>query len=117
MRRTVLVTAFAFAAIATASCSNSTYGGGSCTGTATNVSVCDNFYSPNASAIAAGSSITWTWRGSTNHSVTFQTGPVALGGSATMSSGTFTQTFTTPGTYTYQCLVHGAAMSGSVTVN
>ncbi len=38
-------------------------------------------------------------------------------GSGTKSSGTFTQAFATPGTYTYQCAVHGAAMGGTVTVN
>jgi plastocyanin len=29
----------------------------------------------------------------------------------------FTNTFNTPGTFTYQCLIHGAAMSGTIQVN
>jgi plastocyanin len=29
---------------------------------------------------------------------------------------TFSRTFSTPGTFTYQCSIHGAAMSGTVIV-
>jgi plastocyanin len=38
--------------------------------------------------------------------------------SAVQSNGhVFTNTFNTPGTFTYQCLIHGAAMSGTIQVN
>ncbi len=33
-----------------------------------------------------------------------------------MTSGTYSFTFTTAGTYTYDCAVHGASMTGTVVV-
>ena len=118
MRR-FLVPAIAGVILAAAACSGSSYmnGGGSCNGSNSNISVCDNFYSPANATIASGTTITWTWRGATGHSVTFKTGPVIPSGSAIQSSGVFQTTFTTSGDYTYQCLVHGAAMSGTIHVN
>jgi plastocyanin len=118
MRR-FLAPAIAALILAAAACnsSSSMYGGGSCNGSNSNISVCDNYYSPANATITSGSTITWTWRGTTGHSVTFQTGPVVPSGSTIKSSGMFQTTFNTPGTYTYQCLVHGAAMSGTIHVN
>jgi plastocyanin len=119
-RSLVFVSLFALVAGCTSSTAPSTGGGGgvgTCSGTNASVAVCDNHFAPNSSTITAGSSITWTWKGSNSHSVTFLTGPVIPTSSATMVSGTFTQTFTTAGTYTYECSVHGAVMSGTITVN
>ena len=118
MRR-FLAPAIAVLILATAACgsSNSMYGGGPCNGSNSNISVCDNFYSPANATITSGTTITWTWRGATGHSVTFKMGPVVPSGSAIQSSGMFQTTFTTSGDYTYQCLVHGAAMSGTIHVN
>jgi plastocyanin len=100
-----------------AACGGSSYGSPnpSCSGSGTSVSVCDNFYSPATVTITAGSTVTWTWRGAVAHSVTFSgSGP----NSAVQSNGhVFTNTFNTPGTFTYQCLIHGAAMSGTIQVN
>ena len=93
-------------------------GGGGCSGTNSAPAVCDNHFSPSTTTITAGSSVTWTWKGATGHNVTFTGGPVALGGSSTMTSGTFTQTFNTAGTYTYECSIHSAqGMTGTITVN
>jgi plastocyanin len=92
-------------------------GGGGCSGTQAVPAVCDNFYSPDPITITAGSSVTWHWKGAASHSVTFTSGSLTGTGSATMSTGTFTQNFSTAGTYTYQCAVHGPAMSGTVQVN
>lgn len=76
-------------------------------------------YTPNSSkvgSIGKGGTVTWTFNGGT-HSVAWQTGPGTLPtSSAVMSSGTYSVTFTTPGTYTYECAVHGAAMTGTVVV-
>lgn len=80
--------------------------------TSANVSVGDNFFDPTATTIAAGGQVTWTWAGSASHNVTFSTGS----NSATQTSGTFNRTFPTAGTFNYQCTVHGASMSGTVTV-
>ena len=93
-------------------------GGGGCSGTNAAPAVCDNRFSPAAITISAGSSVTWTWKGANAHNVTFTSGPVALGGSGTISSGSFTQTFTTPGTYEYECSIHvSTGMTGTITVN
>jgi len=92
--------------------------GGNCSnGTDANISVCDNYYSPSTATVAAGTTVTWTWMGSASHSVTFTGGPVTPAGSSIQDAGTFSIQLTTPGTYTYQCAVHGTAMQGSITVN
>ena len=117
MRSLHLLSAIAVLAAAVG-CSGSSYmSGGGCTGSGASVAVCDNFYSPGTTTITAGSSVTWTWKGTRMHSVSFTSGSLNGTGSATMSSGTFTQPFATPGAYTYQCAVHGAAMGGTITVN
>jgi plastocyanin len=89
-------------------------GGGGCSGTSGNIAVCDNFYSPNNITVVAGTTVMWTWKGSTGHSVTFQTGSAFDSG--IKSSGTATLLLAAAGTYTYQCSVHGAAMAGTITV-
>lgn len=76
-------------------------------------------YTPNSSkvgSIGKGGTVTWTFNGG-SHSVAWQTAPGTLPtSSAIMTSGTYSVTFKTPGTYTYQCAVHGAAMTGTVVV-
>jgi plastocyanin len=83
----------------------------------TAVDVRDNSFAPVAAQIDAGSTVTWTWRGSTDHNVTFETGG---GSSGTKSSGTHQRTFTAAGTVRYRCTIHssdfGNGMSGSVVV-
>ncbi|HEX5004201.1 MAG TPA: Ig-like domain-containing protein [Gemmatimonadales bacterium] len=85
-----------------------------------NVTVGNNFYSPSATTISAGTQVKWTWvgTGGISHSVT-PTGSPSFTGSAilTGAGSTYSFTFTTPGVYAYQCAVHGVAMSGTVTVN
>jgi len=78
-------------------------------------------YSPASVTIAAGGSVTWTWAAnSLSHSVHWLTAPGTLpSDSPTMTSGTFTSpagSFNTPGTYTYECIVHGSLMTGQVIV-
>ena len=87
-------------------------------GRSLNIGVENNFYSLTPDTIASGATITWTWGASSNgHTVNWDSGPGTLpANSATMTSGTYTATLTTPGTYHYHCLVHGAAMSGVVVV-
>lgn len=99
---------------ATAPTTHTTTGGdtGKTTSTSNQVSVVDNSFSPSATTVTSGTTVTWTWGGSASHNVTFDDGAH----SATQSSGTYARTFTTPGTYNYKCTIHGAAMSGSVTV-
>ncbi|MFN8571117.1 MAG: Ig-like domain-containing protein [Gemmatimonadaceae bacterium] len=81
------------------------------------VAISDNAFSPSSLTVVkneAGATVTWSWTGSRLHNVTFDDGG---SGSANQTSGTFARTFTTAGTYTYYCSIHGkAVMSGSITV-
>lgn len=97
--------AFAAALLACGSSTSVTAGGNA-------VSVKDNFYSPSTLTVAVGDTVTWTWAGANQHSVTFDDGTA----SATQASGTFQRVFSTAGMYPYHCVVHGLAMSGTVTV-
>jgi plastocyanin len=75
-----------------------------------------NSYFPPDVTINAGEKVTWNWAGGLNssHSVTADGGSFD---SMVQSPGSsFMHTFTSPGTYTYYCLVHGHAMSGTVHV-
>ena len=76
------------------------------------VDVNDNFFDPSSVSIAQGGEVTWTWVGSGTHNVTFASGP----NSSTTSTGTFSRTFDTTGSFDYQCTIHGSAMSGTVVV-
>ncbi len=86
----------------------------------TPVTVQNNFYSPAAITITAGAQVRWTWTntGAISHSVTSVGMPSFVGSAILSGNGAvFIHTFTTPGVYQYQCAVHGALMSGTVTVN
>ena len=87
-------------------------------GRSLNIGVGNNFYSLTPDTIASGATITWTWGASSNgHTVSWDSGPETLpANSATMTSGTYTATLNTAGTYRYHCLVHGTAMSGVIVV-
>lgn len=71
---------------------------------------------PAVDTIPVGGTVTWTWTGSLPHSVqslgttSFTSSEIKTG------SGTHTVTFTAPGTYQYDCAVHGTAMKGTVVV-
>ncbi len=79
-----------------------------------------NFFSPETVTISQGDSVTWVWQsGAGTHTVTDgapPNPPTPLFDSPQMSSGTFGYRFMVPGTYPYFCRVHGAAMSGTITV-
>lgn len=77
----------------------------------TDVTVDDTAFGPPVIAVAAGSTVTWSFEDSDAHN--------AIGedwGSTTMSAGTFTQTFDRVGTYDYVCTLHPLAMRGRVIV-
>jgi plastocyanin len=69
--------------------------------------------------VAVGGTVTWTWTntGSVPHSVEslssagFTSSDITTGNGATHQA-----TFSTPGTYRYDCAVHGSAMSGTIVV-
>lgn len=97
---------------------------GNTTPPAGGISVTNNSFSPGTKTIAAGTTVKWAWNtcsgdpyygGTTtcvSHSVTFDDGAT----SALQEQGTFERTFAAAGTYNYHCMVHGAAMTGTITV-
>lgn len=82
--------------------------------TSNQVSVGDNFFDPSATTVPSGTTVTWTWNGSGSHNVTFDN--TNVGNSGTQTSGTFSRTFGSAGTFNYHCTVHGVGMSGTITV-
>jgi len=88
------------------------------------VGVGDNFFksvangteNPAVDTIAVGGKVTWTWGGANSHSV-HSTGTPSFTSSATMAaSGSYSFTFNSAGTYQYNCIVHGNAMTGTIVV-
>jgi plastocyanin len=74
---------------------------------------------PAVDTVSAGTTVTWTWTntGNTSHSVRSEGAPSFTSSSILTGAGmTYTFTFDTPGTYHYDCDVHGSAMSGTVVV-
>ncbi len=82
------------------------------------VDIVDNRFTPAIVQPSQPATVTWTWRGSNSHNVTFEDGQ---GSSTTQASGTHARTFGAPGTYRYRCTIHStsfeAGMTGRVTVN
>ena len=73
-------------------------------------------FAPAGVTIAVNGTVTWTNGGSTPHNVTFSTaGAPANISNFTSASGSVSRTFTTAGTYSYQCTNH-AGMTGMVRV-
>jgi len=101
--------------------------GGGGGGAAGSVTVGNNFFrsahngsqNPAKDTVAAGSTVTWKWNAAGSHSIQ-STGisPLVFRNSVVMSASgsSYSVTFNNPGTYTYQCGVHGASMSGEIVV-
>jgi plastocyanin len=70
---------------------------------------------PAVVTVVRGQSVTWTNSDTTSHTTTSDT--VGIWDSRTVPPGqTFSFTFTTAGTYTYHCTIHGKLMIGTVVV-
>ena len=93
--------------------------------TTNNVVIADQSFNPGIVSVPPGTTVTWEWKacsddgyggyaGCVSHNVTFDDGSNIA--SSTQSTGTFSRTFNTAGTYKYHCTIHGSAMSGQVTV-
>ena len=70
-------------------------------------------FTPATLTVPAGTTVTWTNKDGTLHTVTSTTKVFASDGLD--QGGTFSYTFTTPGTYPYSCKLH-PQMTGTVTV-
>jgi len=81
-----------------------------------NVSVINFAFVPATTNISVNDEVVWTWpAGSDEHNVTSTSAPQAWPASATLNGpATFTNTFTTAGTFPYECTVH--AFTGSIRV-
>lgn len=81
--------------------------------TVTIITISDNKFEPAEITIKAGSTVRWQWSGNNPHSV-------LISGSDSgqhTGSGTFDRTFAAAGaSFPFQCGVHGASMSGRITV-
>ena len=71
---------------------------------------------PAVDTIAAGGTVTWTWTGTLPHSVRSIGTPAFASSGTKTGSGSYTVTFPEPGTYRYDCIVHGSAMTGTIVV-
>ncbi len=86
-------------------------GGGGGGGNAVTI---QNFaFGPADLTVAVGTTVTWTNMDSATHTVTADDGSFDSNNLAT--SATFTQTFSTAGTFTYHCKIH-STMKATVTV-
>ena len=74
---------------------------------------------PAVDTVAVGATVTWTWTNNqgVSHSVHSQ-GSTPFASSPIMGGDgqTYAVTFTAPGTYQYDCAVHGTAMTGTIVV-
>ena len=78
-----------------------------------------NRFEPANVTVAVGTTVTWTWVGGF-HDVTSAGNPgFSSSGAPNAAPRSYSQTFTTPGTYLYFCSVHGsptAGMRGTIVV-
>jgi plastocyanin len=82
------------------------------------VEIGDNTFGPNKITVPLGATVVWTSVGQRPHTVTADDGSFDSG--RLENGGTFQQTFTTPGTFSYYCDFHGGkggeGMAGTVIV-
>jgi plastocyanin len=110
--RSLILAAGAIAAVA---CSDSGNGGQD-PGDETpdgDILVRNDLFDPAEFEVAPGATVVWAWSsGGLEHNVTFDDGPA----SGTQGSGTYERTFAAEGSFPYHCTIHGASMSGVVSV-
>ena len=126
MRRIQWIVAAALFSLAACGGATSPDGGGGGGGPVGDVTVGNIFFrsvrngtaNPAVDTIAAGGSVTWAWNAAGSHSIQSTGVPDIFRNSVVMSGAndTYTVTFRNPGTYSYQCAVHGAAMTGRIVV-
>jgi adhesin/invasin len=76
-------------------------------------SVGNNTQNAAVDTIAVGGTVTWNFVGAINHNVE-STGSPSFPSSPVRTSGSYSHTFGTAGTYTYTCVVHPGSMTGRV---
>ena len=73
-------------------------------------------FTPASLEITKGTTVTWTNHDNFTHSVQFLDGGLPTEPMLMQPGATTTFTFTTPGTYRYQCHLHPQNMQGTVAV-
>jgi plastocyanin len=74
---------------------------------------------PAVDTVISGTMVTWTWTGTggTSHSIESEGSPSFTSSAIMAGNGsTYSFQFNTPGTYQYDCAVHGSAMTGRIVV-
>jgi len=71
-------------------------------------------FSPVSLTVAAGTTVTWTDKDNTEHTVSADDG--SFGSQKLTPGATFSETFSTPGTYAYHCSIH-RTMTATVIVH
>ncbi len=71
------------------------------------------YFTPKELTVAVGTTVTFNNSDGSNHSVVFKDGQKS---GRMKHHTTWTRTFTAPGSYPYECAIHGAAMSGVIIV-
>jgi len=101
-----------------AACGGGTSSSSSSTNNPANqVAISDFTFTPNMLQVKAGTTVTWMNTGPSAHDTTSDTmvwdsGPLSAPveadpyGGGMKAAGSFSQTFNTPGTYTYHCALH-----------
>jgi plastocyanin len=71
---------------------------------------------PAVDTVAVGGTVTWTWVEAGSHGVRFDD-PALSDGAELSASGSVSSTmFPTAGTFTYDCIIHGEMMAGTIVV-
>jgi plastocyanin len=74
-----------------------------------------NTFDPASMTVAVGTTVTWMNTTGVTHNVTFDS-PGSPANIPSFASGAQTATFPSKGTFAYHCTIHGASMSGTITV-
>ncbi len=80
--------------------------------TTTSITLGDNFFTPDLITISVGDTVTWNWNG--KHHTSTGIGAESWD-SGVITSGSFSHTFNTAGTFAYVCELH-SEMVGTITV-
>lgn len=79
------------------------------------IEIADNSYMPSNLTVPKGAQVTWDWAGQNAHSVKGSWDGKNIE-SGEQRNGRWSFTFEKAGTFQYRCGIHGASMSGKVTV-
>lgn len=118
MKKIFLTVTVLFAvAVVLTQCSKSNNGNNNAgsSGTGNTITINGMTFSPATKTVAKGSVVKWqnndgnAHTATSNDGVTFDTGTISAGGTATYTA-------TTAGTFIYHCTIHGLAMSGTLVV-